>query len=203
MPILVAMALLGADYSATAVQVSGLVRATQDGKVWHKGSGVVVYSDEAQSVVLTCEHVVRGAKQYWVGVPDDRSYPAKLLAAEKTSVVDLALLEVRAGGLPYAPLATRVREGVRCRQAGYPGGGRKQRRRRGRFLGYFFNDREPGVDFECRPGDSGSAIYNEAGEVVAIVWGGVDGKSYGTSLARIRRWVRKHDPVVVRDWSQW
>ncbi|MDX2176058.1 MAG: trypsin-like peptidase domain-containing protein [Candidatus Sumerlaeia bacterium] len=59
------------------------------------GSGVIV-SDEGH--VVTNVHVIEGAEEIFVTLPDGRELPARLLSAE--GALDIAILKVEAEGLP-------------------------------------------------------------------------------------------------------
>jgi serine protease Do len=67
------------------------------------GSGFII---DAQGLVLTNEHVVRGATELVVTLPDGRDFDAELVGSD--DVTDLALLRLRnvRGALPVAPLGT-------------------------------------------------------------------------------------------------
>jgi serine protease Do len=63
------------------------------------GSGVIV---DASGVVLTNEHVVREAQKVTITLPDGRQFPAEVLGG--SPAYDLAVLRVKGGRLPVAPL---------------------------------------------------------------------------------------------------
>ena len=63
------------------------------------GSGVIV---DASGVVLTNEHVVRDAEKVSITLPDGRQFPAEVLGG--SPAYDLAVLRVKGGRLPAAPL---------------------------------------------------------------------------------------------------
>jgi S1-C subfamily serine protease len=41
----------------------------------------------------------------------------------------------------------------------------------------------------ARQGDSGGPVFNDAGEVAAILWGSRDGQTYATHAGRIQAWL--------------
>jgi len=63
------------------------------------GSGVIYDTD---GHVLTNNHVVSGAQQLQISLPDRRSFPATLVGADPQT--DLAVLQVHADDLPVAQL---------------------------------------------------------------------------------------------------
>jgi serine protease Do len=65
------------------------------------GSGFVI---DEQGVILTNEHVVRGAQRIMVTLADGRDLEAELVGSDQ--VTDVAVLRVAGGNLPVAPLGT-------------------------------------------------------------------------------------------------
>lgn len=63
------------------------------------GSGIIY---DNQGHVLTNNHVVEGAQQLLVALPDGRSFQGKLIGAD--TLTDLAVLQIGDGNLPVAPL---------------------------------------------------------------------------------------------------
>ena len=65
------------------------------------GSGFIIRED---GLIVTNEHVVRGAQQVVVTLPDGRQFQGRVLGVD--DVTDLALLRIDARGLPVAPLGS-------------------------------------------------------------------------------------------------
>lgn len=63
------------------------------------GSGVIISSD---GYILTNEHVIQGAKEITVSLSDKRSFRADIAGSD--SLLDLAILKIKAKDLPYAEL---------------------------------------------------------------------------------------------------
>ena len=63
------------------------------------GSGVIY---DNQGHILTNNHVVEGAQQLLVSLPDKRSFPAKLVGADPQT--DLAVVQIQGDNLPVAQL---------------------------------------------------------------------------------------------------
>jgi serine protease Do len=63
------------------------------------GSGVIF---DARGYVLTNDHVVQGAQQIRVTLPDGRAFPGKLVGADP--LTDLAVVKIDARDLPAARL---------------------------------------------------------------------------------------------------
>jgi len=144
------------------------------------GSGVIVRSD---GIILTNDHVISGASQIQVTLPDGRDIAAEVVGTDP--VADIAVLRVDATGLPVAPAGTAVglMIGEWAIAIGNP-------------LGNYVGDTEPTVtagvvsatdrniapssedegfyfgmiqtDAAINPGNSGGALVNAAGEVIGI-----------------------------------
>jgi len=144
------------------------------------GSGVIM---DPRGVVLTNEHVVRGAQQITVTLSDGRQLAARVLGA--TATYDLAVLKVSADRLPAAPLgdSDQLVVGEWAIAIGNP-------------FGFLLNDTQPTVtagvvsatrrdiksevtdsgvyknmiqtDAAINPGNSGGPLVNGDGEVIGI-----------------------------------
>ena len=144
------------------------------------GSGVIVRSD---GIILTNDHVITGADQIRVTLPDGRDYDATVVGTDP--VADIAVLRVEGEGLPFAPIGTveGLMIGEWALAIGNP-------------LGNYASDTKPTVtagvisavnrniipssddgsfyfgmiqtDASINPGNSGGPLVNAAGEVIGI-----------------------------------
>jgi serine protease Do len=146
------------------------------------GSGFIIRPD---GLVLTNEHVVRGATEIVVTLPDGRDFKAEIVGVDEVS--DLALLRLReARDLPVAPLGTsqNLIIGEWAIAIGNP-------------FGFVLSNAEPTVtagvisgvgrniipnsaeneglyldmiqtDASINPGNSGGPLVNAAGEVIGV-----------------------------------
>ena len=144
------------------------------------GSGVIV---AARGLILSNEHVVRGAEEIKVTLSDGRQVPARVLGSSTT--YDLAVLKVDTGKLAVAPLGDSddLVVGEWAIAIGNP-------------FGYLLNDTQPTVtagvvsatrreikseatetgvyknmiqtDAAINPGNSGGPLVNGDGEVIGI-----------------------------------
>ena len=63
------------------------------------GSGLIY---DGQGHILTNNHVVEGAQQLLVSLPDKRSFPATLVGADPQT--DLAVVQIQGDNLPVAQI---------------------------------------------------------------------------------------------------
>ncbi|MGE5188530.1 MAG: Do family serine endopeptidase [Gemmatimonadota bacterium] len=136
------------------------------------GSGVVVGDD---GLIVTNEHVVRGADEIIVRLADRSEYQARVVGADART--DIALLRIKAGkSLPVAVLgdSSRLKVGEWAIAVGNPFGlestvtlgvisatGRTD-------LGVDSTDDFIQTDASINPGNSGGPLLNASGEVVGI-----------------------------------
>lgn len=136
------------------------------------GSGVIVNSD---GHILTNHHVVDGAEQITVELPNRQTYSAKLVGSDAPS--DLAVLKISATDLPTLPLgdSDRVRVGDVCLALGNPLGigetvtmgiisakGRATGLSDGSFEDFLQ------TDAPINEGNSGGALVNTLAELIGI-----------------------------------
>jgi S1-C subfamily serine protease len=202
-----------ADPRASAAKVT----RAHDGVI-DSGSGTVVLSGRGRSLVLTNWHVVPKATGKILVHLGGRSYPAVHRGSD--GVVDLTMLEV-AAELPAVELATELPAvGTTLRQFGFPGGG-PQTPKSGPAVGTSgsrrmnrVSDAAPPagvptrlvngelcydggevyyVDFPPQEGDSGSGLFDPAGRLVAVNWGGFTRENC-VHLDDVRRFVALYRP---------
>jgi S1-C subfamily serine protease len=123
-----------------------------------QGSGFITRSD---GVLLTNAHVVEGASEVSVTLPDGRSFNGKVLGADP--LTDVAVVKVVASKLPVASLgdSSKVRPGELAIAIGNPLGldnavGEGQR------VPYIQ------TDAAVNPGNSGGPLINDRGQVIGI-----------------------------------
>lgn len=159
------------------------------------GSGTLVQSDQEQRVVLTCAHLFsREADAVEVIFPDGRRLPSSVLSLDRTW--DLAALEVDRSSVKAVSIADdHPNPGDQLQSCGYGTDGRYWCNR-GRALGYAktagtssYETLE--LDGCARDGDSGGPVFNQRGELVAVLWG-TDGRTVdGTYCGRIRKFLAR------------
>jgi S1-C subfamily serine protease len=137
-----------------------------------QGSGFITRSD---GVILTNAHVVEGASEVDVTLPDGRSFSGKVLGADP--VTDVAVVKVAASGLPVVSLgdSAKVRPGEWAIAIGNPLGldntvtaGIISAVQRTNAVGE--GQRVPYLqtDAAVNPGNSGGPLINDRGQVIGI-----------------------------------
>jgi S1-C subfamily serine protease len=136
------------------------------------GSGVITRSD---GVILTNAHVVEGASEVSVTLPDGRTFSGKVLGGDP--LTDVAVVKVVAANLPVAPLGNseKVRPGEWAIAIGNPLGldntvtaGIISAIQRTNAVGE--GQRVPYIqtDAAVNPGNSGGPLINDRGQVIGI-----------------------------------
>lgn len=144
-----------------------------------EGSGVLLKEDKESkyTYIITCAHVVKGAKKIVVELSDNTEYQAELVGYDERT--DIAVLKIEATGLKLAEIgdSEAVSVGDNVYAIGNPGGTS--------FAGSFTNgmisalDRpvnsESGYTMKCiqhtaaiNPGNSGGALVNAYGQLIGI-----------------------------------
>ena len=135
------------------------------------GSGFIIRKD---GLIITNNHVVEGASEIMVSLPDEREYQAKVLGRDPKT--DLAVLKVESErDLPVANLGDSedVRIGDWVMAIGNPFGLSNTVTAgivsaTGRTIGAGPYDDFIQTDASINPGNSGGPLFNEKGEVVGI-----------------------------------
>lgn len=137
------------------------------------GSGVIF---DRRGYILTNEHVIHGAKEIRVTLPDGREFKGELVGAD--SMTDLAVIKINGENLPIAELgdSEKVRVGEFCIAIGNPFGlestvtfgvvsaiGRSIRTEPEKLLENLIQ-----TDAAINPGNSGGALINLKGEIIGI-----------------------------------
>jgi serine protease Do len=135
------------------------------------GSGVIVSSD---GYVLTNNHVVEGAREITVTLPDKREYPGTVVGLDPQT--DLAVIKVGATDLPFVPWgdSSQLQVGEYVLAVGNPFGlnstvtlGIVSALGRG-GMGITQYEDFIQTDAAINPGNSGGALVNTQGELVGI-----------------------------------
>ena len=132
------------------------------------GSGFIVSAD---GFIMTNAHVVDGADELLVTLPDKREFKAKVVGADKRT--DVAVVKIEALGLPAVKIgdASRIRVGEWVMAIGSPFGLENsvtagivsaKQRDTGDYLPFIQ------TDVAINPGNSGGPLINMRGEVVGI-----------------------------------
>ena len=132
------------------------------------GSGFILTSD---GFIMTNAHVVDGADEVIVTLPDKREFKAKIIGADKRS--DVAVVKIEATGLPAVKIGdvSRIRVGEWVMAIGSPFGLENtvtagivsaKQRDTGDFLPFIQ------TDVAINPGNSGGPLINMRGEVIGI-----------------------------------
>ncbi|WP_428303888.1 S1C family serine protease [Lacipirellula sp.] len=139
------------------------------------GSGTLVdvrpatATREAAGLILTCHHVIAGAREIVIEFPNGQTHGA--LVVQSNEAADLAVLAIKNPKVAPVPLATSFQPGDELIVAGYGGEG-LWRAARGRTL---INDNVSQVNLvvgtPVRSGDSGGPALNARGQLVGVVWG--------------------------------
>ncbi len=163
------------------------------------GSGTTFYADSRGSFVLTCKHVVAGARSFDV-YASGAKISATLVAVDPSA--DLACLYV-AAPLPTIPLADKMpTPGTVCWQVGYPhmvGPVKRYGRLRGvsgRVPGAGGGFDDYGWDIKSDHGDSGSGIFTADRHLVAVLWGGDTFTSASVGLDDCWRFVEERCLII-------
>jgi len=182
------------------------------------GSGVVISAD---GYIITNNHVVEGANELTVTLPDKREFKGRIVGMDPKT--DLAVIKVDASGLPFTRWgdSSKLQVGEYVLAIGNPFGlnstvtlGIVSALGRGR-MGITQYEDFIQTDAAINPGNSGGALVNTAGELVGIntaiisQTGGYQGVGFAVpagmarpvleSLITTGKVVRGHLGVAIQD----
>jgi serine protease Do len=135
------------------------------------GSGVIIFDD---GYIITNNHVVDGAKEVQVTLPDKREFTGKIVGADPKT--DLAVVKIDAKGLPFVAWgdSSKLQVGEYVLAVGNPFGlnstvtlGIVSALGRGR-MGITQYEDFIQTDAAINPGNSGGALVNTKGELIGI-----------------------------------
>ncbi len=169
------------------------------------GSGFILSTD---GYVMTNAHVVDGADELIVTLPDKREFKAKVIGVDKRT--DVAVVKIDAAGLPAVKIGdvSRLKVGEWVMAIGSPFGLENtvtagivsaKQRDTGDFLPFIQ------TDVAINPGNSGGPLINMRGEVVGInsqiysTSGGYAGISFAIPIdeaMRVADQLRQHGRVI-------
>lgn len=132
------------------------------------GSGFILSAD---GLIMTNAHVVEGADQVLVTLPDKREFKAKIIGSDKRT--DVAVVKIEATGLPAVRIGdvSRLKVGEWVMAIGSPFGFENtvtagivsaKQRDTGEFVSFIQ------TDVAINPGNSGGPLINMRGEVIGI-----------------------------------
>ena len=185
------------------------------------GSGVIVSPD---GYIVTNNHVVDGASELTVTLPDKREFKAKIVGADPKT--DLAVIKIDASNLPHVRWgdSSKLQVGEYVLAVGNPFGlnstvtlGIVSALGRG-HMGITQYEDFIQTDAAINPGNSGGALINTAGELVGIntaiisQTGGYQGVGFAVpasmakpvfeSIIKTGKVVRGHLGVAIQDLTQ-
>lgn len=137
--------------------------STEEGR----GSGVIV---DANGLIVTNAHVVAGARQIEVELQNGRKFAATVVSMGSPDCLDLAMLKIETANLPTIKFATphSIQRGQRVYAIGYPRGIKPSSITQG-IVSNLDSDRGfVQTDASISPGNSGGALLNHRGELLAI-----------------------------------
>jgi len=175
--------------------------SNQVGNSTNYGSGTLVSRDKTTAIVVTCWHIFRDEGVGKVKVAFRKSCHYGRVVG-KNPAFDLAAIHIARPDVAPAPLATVwPRGGDTVHWAGYGPVG-KYAAGTGRVTRYMRTIRTGANETleltgHAQQGDSGGPIFNEQGQLVAVLWG-TDGRTIGgTYGGRVFKFLRKCRPGVI------
>lgn len=155
------------------------------------GSGTLVdkTDDGGEGLVLTCAHLFsEGVGTVVVEFPGGKTHGAKLVAIDHEA--DLAALAISNPDCERAPVAFEIQPTTQLQACGFGPHG-EYRCAQGAVVGEANNTGQTSVlvGDAVRSGDSGGGVFDEQGNLVAVVWGEAGGVTYASTGAPLRRFL--------------
>lgn len=175
------LVLLFASVPTAVANDSTVLIEYQKGADKGAGTGTVIACEGDKSLILTCAHVVPTDDTVFVTHKGKR-YEAKWIAGSPVKEakapdgttfhyvdgVDLALITVEVK-LPVAPIATTpFKKGDKVFQYGYAGGPPFADKGPYAKIGTVYDAEGVWATADARPGDSGSGLFNDKGQLAAV-----------------------------------
>jgi hypothetical protein len=155
------------------------------------GSGTLVdkTDDGREGLVLTCAHLFsEGVGTVVVEFPGGKTHGAKLVAIDHEA--DLAALAISNPDCERAPVAFEIQPTAQLQACGFGPHG-EYRCAQGAVVGEAKSEEQTSVlvGDAVRSGDSGGGVFDEQGNLVAVVWGETGGVTYASSGVPLRRFL--------------
>ncbi len=187
------------EFSVLVKPVEYDVRISVDeGKTVSRGSGTLFRPDS----VVTCYHLFTNSKSgITVTFNDGTKVKGRLIEYDKT--YDLACIEIDPVAYRPAKISQSKNLAGQFEARGYGSGDEPFRSVRGSFVRWASPSRSGAVasslvlDAAVRSGDSGGGIHNDGG-LYGVIWGCVDGETYGTSGAGFRQFIQRCEAKLNR-----
>lgn len=156
------------------------------------GSGTLIDTsdDYRQGLVLTCAHLFTdGVGQVVVQFPQSKTHQARLVAIDRQA--DLAALVIGNPDAAEVDIGGEAARGDTVSACGFGSDG-TFRCATGAVVGAARSAGQQNllIDDPVRSGDSGGAVFDSAGRLVAVVWGESAGITYASTGAPLRRFLQ-------------
>ena len=164
------------------------------------GSGTLISktADGREGLVLTCWHTFReGQGSIVVTFPGGKRHGARIVAANQQA--DLAALVIANPATEPVRIASSIKTGEALTACGFGEVG-QYRCMRGLALRSINESGQTSVllSSDVRQGDSGGGVFNQRGELVAVVWGHRDGVTYASAGPQLTQFVAQWPGVQGR-----
>ncbi len=182
------------DRSGSAVQV---VRDAGEGRTEY-GSGTVIASERGRSLIVTNSHVVPDGSRPVAVFIGKKRYDARHLASTPLNPdePDLALLTIDSTAAVSPIAAAAVPVGTVVYQWGFGGraAGDTPTLKAGVTVdvGGYTGPKTLRTTIASQQGDSGSGLFDAAGNLVGVAWGGTNTHQFANKVEAVRSWVKSN-----------